>query len=114
MKMLVLAVAACALCGCQSTETTSVNASEIASNGDAIAVIQTESIGFTAIFHLINIVPTDLDTVINKQLVAEAKAMGATKVDLKYASTTPRSGVYSLFGFILGFPHSTAVGVAVR
>jgi hypothetical protein len=40
--------------------------------------------------------------------------MGANKVDLKSASTTPRHGIYALTGFIIGFPSSSAVGVAVK
>ena len=50
----------------------------------------------------------------NKLLVAEAKAMGASKVDLKGAATTPRSGIFELAGFIIGFPMASANGVAVK
>jgi hypothetical protein len=40
--------------------------------------------------------------------------MGASKVDLKDAYTTPRHGIFALFGFLTGFPTSGAVGVAVK
>jgi hypothetical protein len=51
---------------------------------------------------------------VNKLLVGEAKAMGASKVDLKSASTTPRHGIFALAGFITGFTSSSATGVAVK
>jgi len=116
MKKALLAVfVATALAGCTSVETAVVSNSEIAANGgEAVAVIQAEALGLTAIFHIVNIVQSDLDTVINKLLVAEAKAMGASKVDLKAASTTPRSGLYALAGGIIGITSSQAVGIAVK
>ncbi|MCE9670750.1 hypothetical protein LY474_23360 [Myxococcus stipitatus] len=115
MKKLILsAVAAASLVGCTSVESAVVSGNEIAANGEAVAVVQANALGLTAIFHIVDIVQSDLDTVVNKLLVAEAKAMGASKVDLKSAGTTPRHGIYALFGFIIGFPSSSAVGVAVK
>jgi len=85
-----------------------------ANGGEAVAVIQATSIGWTLIFHIVDIVASDLDQVVNKLLVGEAKAMGASKVDLKGAYTTPRHGIFALVGFLTGFPTSGAVGVAVK
>ncbi|RKH08011.1 hypothetical protein D7Y13_37880 [Corallococcus praedator] len=115
MKKLILsAVAAASLVGCTSVESAVVSGSEIAANGEAVAVIQGNALGLTAIFHIIDIVQSDLDTVVNKLLISEAKAMGASKVDLKSASTTPRHGIFALFGTIIGITSSSATGVAVK
>ncbi|RKH66686.1 hypothetical protein [Corallococcus llansteffanensis] len=115
MKKLILsAVAAASLVGCTSVESAVVSGSEIAANGEAVAVIQGSSLGLTAIFHIIDIVQSDLDTVVNKLLISEAKAMGASKVDLKSANTTPRHGIFALFGTIIGITSSSATGVAVK
>lgn len=116
MKKGLLAVAlAAAISGCTSVESATVASNEVAANGgEAVAVIQANSIGFTFLFHIVDIVSSDLDQVVNKLLVGEAKAMGASKVDLKGASTTPRHGIFALTGFIFGFPMSGAMGVAVK
>ena len=113
-KAVVTALAAASLVGCTSLEAAQVAGNEIAANGEAVAVVQASAIGLTAIFHIIDIVQADLDTVVNKLLVAEAKAMGASRVDLKGASTTPRSGIFALAGGIIGFPMASANGVAVK
>jgi hypothetical protein len=114
-KAILSAVAASSLVACTSVETAVVSGAEITANGgEAVAVIQANALGLTAIFHIVDLVQSDLDTVVNKLLVAEAKAMGASKVDLKSASTTPRHGIYALFGFIIGGTGSEAVGVAVK
>ncbi|WP_426755320.1 hypothetical protein [Myxococcus sp. Y35] len=113
-KFVLTAVAASSLVACTSVESAVVSGTEIASNGEAVAVVQAKALGLTAIFHIVDIVQSDLDTVINKLLIAEAKAMGASKVELLNASTTPRHGIYALTGTIIGFPGSTAVGVAVK
>jgi hypothetical protein len=115
MKKTVLAmVCAAALAGCTSVETATVSGTEIAANGEAVAVVQASSLGLTLIFHIIDLVQSDLDVVVNRLLVAEAKAMGASKVDLKSASTTPRHGIFAITGTLIGFPSSSAVGVAVK
>ncbi|AFE07451.1 hypothetical protein D7V80_39395 [Corallococcus sp. CA054B] len=113
-KFILSAVAAASLVGCTSVESAIVSGSEIAANGEAVAVIQGSSLGLTAIFHIIDIVQSDLDTVVNRLLITEAKAMGASKVDLKSASTTPRHGIFALFGTIIGITSSSATGVAVK
>lgn len=91
-----------------------MSAEIVANGGEAISVIQANSMGFSLFLHFVTVVNADLDTVINKVLVAEAKAMGATKVDLKSASTTPTHGIWALEALLIGFPSSTAVGIAVQ
>lgn len=113
-KAFVAVLAAASLAACTSVETATVSGQEIAANGEAVAVVQASALGLTALFHMVDLVQSDLDTVVNKLLVAEAKAMGASKVDLKGAGTTPRSGIYALAGFIIGVTSSNAMGVAVK
>ena len=114
-KAILSAVAASSLVACTSVESAVVSGAEIAANGgEAVAVVQANALGLTAIFHIVDLVQSDLDTVVNKLLVAEAKAMGASKVDLKSAGTTPRHGIFALFGTIIGITSSSATGVAVK
>jgi hypothetical protein len=114
-KAILSAVAAMSLVACTSVESAVVSGAEVSANGgEAVAVVQANALGLTAIFHIVDLVQSDLDTVVNKLLVAEAKAMGASKVDLKGASTTPRHGIYALAGGIIGFPMSSAMGIAVK
>ena len=114
-KVLVCLAVAFALTGCTSFEYTTVSAGDIATQGgDAMMVMQSSAIGLTAIFHIIDIVPADLDVSINKVLITEAKALGASKVQLLSATTTPKHGIFALYGTIVGFPTSTAVGIAVK
>ncbi len=106
---------AASLVGCTSIESTRVTSSQVVGNGgDAVAVIQVNTIGWTFFFHTVDIVTSDLDEIVNKLLVGEAKALGGNKVDLKSASTTPRHGIFRVTGFIFGWPTTQAVGVAVR
>ena len=114
-KSLLAAVAAASLVGCTSVESATVASSEIVANGgESIAVIQADALGFSLFLHFVTVVNADLDYTINKVLVSEAKAMGATKVDLKNASTTPTHGIYALQAILVGFPSSHAVGIAVK
>jgi hypothetical protein len=114
-KAIVSAIVASSLVACTSVETAVVSGNEIsAQGGEPIAVIQGTSIGLTAIFHVVDLVQSDLDTVVNKLLVAEAKAMGGNKVQLLGAGTTPRHGIFALTGGIIGVPMSSATGVAVK
>lgn len=114
-KAIVAAVLASGLVACTSVETAVVSSNEVAaSGGQPIAVIQGTALGFTAIFHVVDLVQSDLDTVVNKLLVSEAKAMGGNKVQVISAGTTPRHGIFALAGGILGFPISQATGVAVK
>lgn len=114
-KAFVAALAASSLMACTSVETAVVSGNEVVANGgQAVAVIQGTSLGLTAIFHIVEIVKSDLDTVVNKLLVAEAKAMGANRVDVKMAFATPRHGIFALAGGILHPVPAMAVGVAVK
>ena len=114
-KMLLAALTAASLVGCTSVESATVSSSDIVANGgEAVAVIQATAIGISAIFHIVDIVTADLDVAVNKLLISEAKAMGATKVDLKSATTTPKHGIFQLYGFLIGFPGTTAMGIAVK
>ena len=114
MKKTLLA-AALALSGCVSVDSTSVLGSDIVtSEGEAMYVIQASVVGVSAIFHIVDIVSADLDVTVNKMLVAEAKLMGANKVVLLSATTTPRHGLFAVTGTLIGFPSSTAVGIAVK
>ncbi|HET9450325.1 MAG TPA: hypothetical protein VFO83_05560 [Aggregicoccus sp.] len=116
MKKAVLsALAAATLAGCTSVESAVVSSQDLVTqSGEPVAVIQAKALGLTALFHMVDLVQSDLDTVVNKILVSEAKAMGANKVELKSASTTPRHGLYALTGLIIGVTSSSAVGVAVK
>jgi hypothetical protein len=118
-KALVAALAASSLAACTSVETTTVSSNEVtalggAHPGEAIAVIQGTSIGFSLFWYVVDIVQSDLDTAVNKLLVTEAKAMGASKVDLKHAWTTPRSGIFGITGLIIGLPVAQASGIAIK
>lgn len=116
MKNVILAMAlAVSVSACTSVDSATVAGNEVVGvGGEAVAVIQASSIGFTLIFHIVDIVSSDLDQVVNKLLVTEAKQMGASKIDLKSANTTPRHGIFALFGGIIGFPTSTGTAIAVK
>lgn len=117
-KAILSAVAASSLIACTSVESAIVSGAELSTQGEAVAVIQANALGLTALFHIIDIVQSDLDTVVNRLLVSEAKAMGASKVDLISARTTPRHGLYALSGafpfVLLGITESQASGIAVK
>ena len=114
-KAIFAAVVASSLVACTSVETAVVSGNEVsAQGGEPIAVIQGTALGLTAIFHVVDLVQSDLDTVVNKLLVAEAKAMGGNKVQVIGAHTTPRHGIFALTGTIIGGTYSQATGVAVK
>lgn len=83
-KMLVFLAAAFALAlvACTSVESAKVNSADIASSSDAVAVVQATKIGFSIIFSFVPIIEASPDDVVNKLLVAEAKALGGNKVEL--------------------------------
>jgi hypothetical protein len=126
MKRLAAAAAIAATTACTSVETATVGAGDLAGPGEAMAVIQAQSLGFTVLFHYVELVNSDLDTVVNKLLVTQAKAMGASRVELKTASTTPRHGIFALVGAVpmldapapypnlLSFTNARATGVAIK
>jgi hypothetical protein len=121
-KILTALVASLALAttACQSVETTKVDPTTIASNGDAVAVVQCTALGLSAVFHFITITEASLDTVINKMLVAEAKALGGNKVQLLSAVEAPRGGLLfkltgGLVSYVAGLPPAAmATGIAVK
>ena len=118
MKKLLLAALAATTVACTSVESATVPSNEIAADGTPLAVVQGTSVGFSILFNLVNFVQSDLDTVVNKLLVSEAKAMGGTKVQLLDAQTTPRHGIFAVFGVtglnIINFPIAQARGVVLR
>src|SRR5688572_4687252 len=94
-KFLVALVAALSITAlaCTSVESAKVDAATIASNGDAVAVVQAVSIGLCLIFHFVVITESNLDTVVNKLLVTEAKALGGNKVQLLGAGQMPAGSI---------------------
>jgi hypothetical protein len=117
-KAFVAVITAVSLVGCTSVESTTVSSNEItAQGGDAVAVVQASALGLSALLQFVDLIQADLDTVVNKMLVSEAKAMGASKVDLKGAATTPRHGIFALFTcptILLCMTQAQANGVAVK
>ncbi|MCC7072952.1 MAG: hypothetical protein IT383_16630 [Deltaproteobacteria bacterium] len=115
-KLLAAVIAAFALTtACQSVESAKVDPATIASNGDAVAVVQCTALGLTAIFHFITITEASLDTVVNKMMVAEAKALGGNKVQLLGAMEMPKHGlIFMLAGGIVNLPPAMAMGIAVK
>ncbi len=117
-KLLVALVASLALTtmACQSVESAKVDPATIAtSNGEAVAVVQCTALGLTAIFHFITITEASLDTVVNKMMVAEAKALGGNKVQILTAMEMPKHGlIFALAGGIISLPPAMASGIAVK
>lgn len=116
-KLLAAVIAALALstAACQSVHSAKVDPATIASNGEAVAVVQCVALGLTAIFHFITITEASLDTVVNKMMVAEAKALGGNKVQLLGAMEMPKNGLlFMLAGGIVNLPPAGAVGIAVK
>ena len=118
MKKLVIAFAALlaiALLACNTVGSAKVEAGDIVANGTPVAVVSANSVGLTLILHFIPIIDGgNLDTVINKTLVAEAKAVGANRVQLTDAMAMPRGGIFCLTGGVIGLPLAFASGVAVK
>jgi len=116
-KLLAALVASLALStmACQSVESAKVDPATIASNGEAVAIVQCTALGLTAIFHFITITEASLDTVVNKMMVAEAKALGGNKVQPLAAMEMPKHGlIFALAGGIIALPPAMAVGIAVK
>jgi hypothetical protein len=116
-KILIAAIAAFALStgACTSVDATKVDGATIASNGEAVGVIQASAIGFTLIFGFVKISDANLDLVVNKLLVTEAKALGASKVELLTAVQQPNNGLlWHLLHGLISFPVATTTGVAIR
>ncbi|MCP4499844.1 MAG: hypothetical protein GY822_07770 [Deltaproteobacteria bacterium] len=116
-KFLVAMVAALSISAlaCTSVESAKVDPATIAANGEAVAVVQATTLGLCLIFHFVPIVESNLDTVINKVLVAEAKALGGNKVDLKGFMEMPHGSIlFQLFHGILLVDPAFAEGVVVK
>jgi hypothetical protein len=113
-KAILAVVAAFSVVSCKSIDMANVSSNEIASKGEAIAVIQASSIGFTAFLNYVVITDSSLEQVVNRLLIAEAKAMGGSKVELIHASTSPRNGIYAIPSILVGFPSSQATGIVVK
>lgn len=116
-KFLAAFVASVALMttACQSVHSAKVDPATIASNGEAVAVVQCVTLGLTALFHFVTITEASLDVVVNKMLVAESKALGGNKVQLLAAGEQPKDGLlFHLSGNIISIPVAGAVGIAVK
>lgn len=106
--------------GCASVESTAVDKDEVAAQGEPVGVVQARSLGFTLFFHALDVVDSDLDQIVNKLLVSEAKAMGASKIELVNADTSPRHGIYRVLTAtgpiinLFSFTHSSGAAVAVK
>lgn len=93
---------------------------EVAAPGDPIAVVQANAVGLSLFLHLVPLVQADLDTVVNKGLVAEAKAMGGSKIEIKSAHQTPTQGVHALLNCLFPIPlllcakTASATGVVIK
>ena len=118
MKKLILAFVAAlslGLLACNTVRSANVESGDLVANGTPVAVLTASSAGVTLIFHFVPIIDGgDLESVVNKTLVAEAKAVGGNKVQLTSAMAQPRGGIFALGGSILGFPMALASGVAVK
>lgn len=111
---LMAAFSICVATGCSSVESAKVDGSTIASHGEAVAVIQATNLGLYLLFNFIPVFESNLDTVVNKLLVTEAKALGGNKVELLTAFEMPKSGIFALTSpFALVAP-AYASGVAVK
>lgn len=121
-KLLVALVAALSInaLACTSVESAKVDAATIASNGEAVAVVQATTLGIYLIFNFVALVESNLDVVINKTLITEAKALGGNKVQLLIASEYPDGGLFKWFGpgpfglNLLNLQPAYASGIAVR
>lgn len=86
MKKLILALVAAmsvGLLACNTVHSANVEAGDVVANGTPVAVVAANSVGVTLIFHFVPIIDGgDFDSVVNKTLVAEAKAMGGNKVEI--------------------------------
>jgi len=116
-KFLVAMIAALSITAlaCTSVESAKVDPATIAANGEAVAVVQATTLGLCLIFHFVPITESNLDTVINKVLVAEAKALGGNKVDLKGFFEMPHGSILFQLGHnILNVDPAFAEGVVVK
>ena len=102
------------LAGCTSIETGAISDADVVAVGGAPqGIVQVTTVGLSLFFGLVDVVGTDIDST-TKLLVAEAKAMDGTRVEIKSVHTTPRHGVFKLLCALVCFPTTEVVGVAVK
>jgi hypothetical protein len=99
---------------CVSVESSKVEPSTIASNGEAVAIVQSTAVGLSLILHFVMITEASIDTVVNKSLVVEAKGLGGSKLQILNANETPKKGIFCLTGSIVGFPLAMASAIVVK
>ena len=110
---LVLAAVTVVAVGCSSVQTVRVQPENlyVGPNLRPIAIVHAQVTSFYLLF-----VPipggVDLDRVVNRMLLASAKALGADKVVNIRVDITPSSGIWVLRR-VLGFRSAEASGVAV-
>src|SRR5688572_6618573 len=113
LRRLALAAVTVVAVGCSSVQTVRVQPDNIyvGPNMRPIAVVHAQVTSFYLLF-----VPipgnVDLDRVVNRMLLATAKALGADKVVNIRVDITPDSGIWTLRR-VLGWRSAEASGVAV-
>ena len=113
LRPVVLAAVIAVAAGCSSVQTVRVQPDNIyvGPNMRPIAIVHAQVTSFYLLF-----VPipgnVDLDRVVNRMLLATAKALGADKVVNIRVDVTPDSGIWTLRR-ILGYRSAEASGVAV-
>jgi hypothetical protein len=112
-RPLLAAVIAIALAGCSSVQTVRVQPENL-HVGPGLKPIAVVHAQVTSFYFLFIPIPggVDLDRVVNRMLLASAKALGADKVVNIRIDITPDSGVWTLRR-VLGWRSAEASGVAV-
>lgn len=113
LRRLVLAAVTIVAVGCSSVQTVRVQPDNlyVGPNLRPVAVVHAQ---VTSFYFLFIPIPggVDLDRVVNRMLLASAKALGADKVVNIRVDITPSSGVWTLRR-VLGWRSAQASGVAV-
>lgn len=122
MKRMLAIVSVCAvLTGCVSVEHATVSDREVVTaTGRPLKIVQVDVIGFSLFMHMVPLWSADLETVVNKHLVGEAKHMGGTRVEIKELSVTPTGGIHGLVQCLFPIPlilctrTAHAVGIVIE
>src|SRR4051812_26405498 len=122
MSRVALVALALIFAGCTHVRVSNVDGDLVTvTDGKPIAIIEADSVGFSLFLNLITVRDPDLEGLIKNVLVKEAQGMAASKVKLLSASSTPRTGIYSIFSpappwfcLLFCFPTAHAVGVALE
>jgi hypothetical protein len=113
LRRLALAAVTCVAVGCSSVQTVRVQPDNIyvGPGMKPIAIVHAQ---VTSFYFMFAAIPggVDLDRVVNRMLLASAKAMGADKVVNIRVDITPSSGIW-IVRRILGWRSAEASGVAV-